>query len=54
MATPAVMSIGCLGNTVAMVTFTHFFHKILAYLIEKICYYTSRMNYPSLKDSKKL
>ena len=48
------MSIGCLRNTIAMVTFTRFFCKIIAYLIEKICYYASRMNDPSLKDSKKL
>ena len=48
------MSIGCFSHTVVMVTFMPYFRKIIAYLIEKICYYSSCMNYPSLKDSKKL
>ena len=48
------MNIGCLSNTAAMVTFTQFFCKIIAYVIEKICYYASHMNYPSLKDNKKI
>ena len=47
-------SIGCLSNTVAMVTFTRFLRKMIANLIDKICYYASRMNYPSLKDNQKL
>ena len=48
------MSIGCLSNTVAMVTVTRFLRKIIANLIDKICYYASHMNYPFLKDSQKL
>ena len=48
------MSIGCLSNTVAIVTFTRFLRKIIAKLIDKICYYASHINYPSLKDSQKM
>ena len=48
------MSIRCLSNTVAMVTFTWFLSKIIANLIDKICYSASRMNYPTLKNSQKL
>ena len=42
------MGSGCLSYTVAMVTFLR---KIIENLIDKICYYASRMNYPSLKDT---
>ena len=43
------VSIGCLSNTVAMVTFTRFLRKIIENSIDMISYYASRMNYPSLK-----
>ena len=49
-----LMSIGCVSNTVAMVTATRFLGKIIANLIDKIFYYTFRMNYSSLKNSQKL
>ena len=48
------MNMGCLSNTVAMATFTRVLLKITATLIDKICYYASRMNEPSLNDSTKL
>ena len=48
------MNIGCLSNMVAMVTVTRFLFKITANLIDKICYYASHMNEPSLNNSKKL
>ena len=44
----------CLSNTVAMVSFTRFLLKITTNLVDKICYYASRMNEPSLNDSKTL
>ena len=46
------MNMGCLSNKVAMATFTRFSLKITANLINKICYYASRINEPSLNDSK--
>ena len=48
------MNMGCLSYTVAMATFTTFFLKITAHLIDKIRYYASRMNEASLTDTKKL
>ena len=47
------MNMECLINTVAMATFTRCLLTITATLIDKICYYASRMNGPSLNDSKK-
>ena len=53
MATPAFNEYGvpqlygCHGNIHEILL------KITANLIDKICYYTSRMNEPSLNDSKK-
>ena len=49
-----LMNTECLSYTVAMATFTRFLLKITANLIDKVCYYASRMNEPSLNDSKKL
>ena len=46
------MNMGCLSYTVAMATFTRFLLKITANLIDKICYYASRMNELSLNGSK--
>ena len=48
------ITVGCLSNTVAMATFTRLLLKITANIIDKICYCASRMNEPSLNDSKKL
>ena len=47
------MNMGCLSIMVAMPTFTRFLLKITANLIDKICYYASCINEPSLNDSKK-
>ena len=47
------INMGCLSNMVAMATLTRFLLKITANLIDKICYYASRMNEPSLNDNKK-
>ena len=44
MATPAFYEYGCLSNTVAMATFMRFLHKVIANLIDYICYYALRMN----------
>ena len=46
------MNMGCLSNTVAMATFMRFLLKIIANFIDKICYYASRINEPSLNDRK--
>ena len=48
------MNMGCLSNTVAMATFTRFLFRITANLLDKICYYASRMKEHSLNDSKKI
>ena len=48
------MNMWCLSNIAAMATFTRILHKIIANLVDKICYYASRMNYPSLNGSLKL
>ena len=48
------MNMVCLSNTVTMATFTRFLLKIIANLIDKICYYVSVMDEPSLNDSEKL
>ena len=45
------MDTGCLNNKVAKVTFTRFLLNITANLIDKICYYASHMNEPSLNAS---
>ena len=42
------MNMVCLSNTVAMATFTRLLLKIIANLIDKICYYVSRMDESSL------
>ena len=46
------MNMGCLSNIVAMAIVTQFLLKITVSLIDKICYYASHMNEPSLNDSK--
>ena len=46
------MNMVCLNNTVAMATFTRCLLKIIAKLIDKICYYASRMDKPSLNENK--
>ena len=46
------MNIGCLSNAVAKATVMRFLLKITTHLIDKICYYASRMNEPSLNGSK--
>ena len=43
----------CLSNTVAMATFARFLFDIIVNLIDKICFYASRMDEPSLNGSKK-
>ena len=48
------MNMGWLSNTVSMATFTRFLLKITEQLIDKICYYASRMDEPSLNDSKNM
>ena len=48
------MNMVCLSNTVAMATLTRFLLKIIAKLIDKICYYASRMDELSLNYSEKL
>ena len=48
------MNMVCLSNTVAMATFTRFLLKIIANLIDNICYYASRMDELSLNDREKL
>ena len=48
------MNMRCLSNMVVMATFTRLLNKMSAKLIGMICYYASRMNEPSLNDSKKL
>ena len=47
------MNMVCISNTVGMATFARFLLNIIANLIDKICYYASRMDEPSLNDSKK-
>ena len=47
------MTMGCLSNTVTMATFTRILLKITTNYIDKICFYASHMNIPSLNDSKK-
>ena len=49
-----VMNMGCLSNTVDMATFIRLLLRITTNLIDKICYYASRMNEPSLNGSKRL
>ena len=48
------MNMVCLSNMAAMATVTRFSLKMIADLIDKICYYVSRMDEPSLNDSEKL
>ena len=45
------MNMVCLSNTVAM---TIYLLNIIANLTDKICYYASRMDGPSLNDIEKL
>ena len=47
------MNMMYLSYTVAMATFTRFLLKIIANLIDEICFYASRMDALSLNDSKK-
>ena len=48
------MNMVCLSNTVDMATFMRFLLKIIAKLIDKVCYCASRMDEPSLNDIEKL
>ena len=48
------MNMVCLSNTAAMATFTRCLLKIIANVIDKICYYVSRIDQPSLNNSEKL